>query len=192
MVAPITIGGGIEIGGGISVGSAATYSFTLTSSDISGGYGSYNSWNDGGTTREYPVALGTNGVDGFSITFYPGQPSGFNMVGNIPYSCVVTNQTIVDFFNNLVTQGVISSAGGTLAVWDVQWGAGSTSSTGAVVMGGVNAVGNAIYMMTADTAITGWDTVPPNTYNTVAKEGTWLLPATFTLRTPAVDKGGWC
>ena len=188
MVAPITIGGGIEIGGGISIGSAATYSFTLTSSDISGGYGAYNNWNG----HDYPEAVGTNGVDGFSITFYPGQPGGFDMVGNIPYNCTVTNQTIVDFFNNLVAQGVISSANGTLAVWDVERGAGSTAPTGAVVMGGVSSVGNSIFMMTVDQNITGWDTVPPNTYNTVALEGTWLFPATFTLRTPAIDKGSWC
>jgi hypothetical protein len=189
---PVSIGAGWRIGPGVSLGSGGGFTFTLTSADISGGYGGYNSWFDGATTQNYPVALGTNGVDGFSIAFYPGQPSGFDKVGNVPYSCTITSQAIVDFFNNLVTQGVITSATNTLAVWDVTWGVGSTSPTGAVVLGGVGSVGNTMYMATADTSIPGYDTNPPNTFSTVTKEGTWLFPATFTLRTPAVDKGGWC
>ena len=59
-------------------------------------------------------------------------------------------------------------------------------------MSGTNATGGSMFMCTVDTAVTGWDTAPPNSYSTTALEGTWLFPATFTLRTPAIDKGGWC
>jgi hypothetical protein len=75
-----------------------SFTFTLTSSDITNGYGNFNSW-DG---HEYPTALGTNGVDGFNVTFHAGQPSYIDDAANMPYSAQINNQTIVDFFYNLV------------------------------------------------------------------------------------------
>ena len=160
------------------------HSFTLTSSDISIGYGNFNNWNG----HEYPTALGTNGVDGFNLTFHAGQPAYLEQAGNVPYIPQISSQTIVDFFNNLVTIGVLPNANYT-TIWNVQWGPGSTHASGVVSMDGVGYIGNNIYMAPLDTTDPTWN---QSGNGTTALEGTYYFPATFTLIEPALNKGGWC
>jgi hypothetical protein len=160
------------------------YSFTLNSSDIQVGYGNYNSWNG----HNYPVALGTNGVDGFSLTFYAGQPSDLSKAAWVPYQFNIGSQTIVDFFNNLVSSNVLPYAWET-TLWNVQWGPGSTHASGVVSLSGTNTVGYTIYMAPLDTTDPTWN---QSGNSTLALEGTYNFPATFTLIEPAFNKGGWC
>ena len=183
----IKIGGGITIGGGISVGPAATYSITLQSSDFTNGY-SYNS-----ATVQYPIPLGTNGVDGFTVDFshIPPDPSDWIYTAYSPYTATINSQSVADFFNGLVTAGVLSSATEP-ALWSVTWGAGSSIASGYAVMTGVPVVNNNILVAPVDTGAAGWNTSPPDNGTTTELAGTFLFPATFTLVQPAINKGGWC
>lgn len=184
----ITIEGGIDIGGGITIGEESALSFTLSPSDITQGYYAYNS-NSG---NNYPsAALGANGNEGFVLTFYPGQPSTYDWIGNDPYWCTISSSTIVTFFNDLVTNGYLTSPF-EMVLFNVVWGAGSTYPTGVVALSGIGSVGNQMYMCPVDTTVTGWNTNPPNSYATKGLPGTYNFPATFTLKQPKVDKGGWC
>lgn len=176
---------GVIFQNGFSVGTASQgYSFTITSSDITNGYGNFNSWNG----HEYPTALGTNGVDGFNVTFYAGQPSYLEQAGNIPYVAQINNQTIIDFFNNLVTLGIFPYANYT-TIWNVQWGAGSTHATGVVSLDGVGNINSNMLMAPLDTTDSTWNQ-PGN--GTTVLEGDYYFPATFTLIEPVFNKGGWC
>jgi hypothetical protein len=160
------------------------YSFTLNSSDIQVAYGNYNSWNG----HEYPVALGTDGVDGFSLTFYAGQPSDFTKASYVPYIANIGSQTIIDFFYNLVVNNILPYAHET-TLWNVQWGPGSTHASGVVSLRGVGGLGQQMYMAPLDTTDSSWN---QSGNNTIALEGTYYFPATFTLIEPVTDKGGWC
>jgi hypothetical protein len=164
--------------------SAGTYSFTLNSSDIQVAYGNYNTWNN----HQYPVALGTDGVDGFSLTFYAGQPSELTQASYVPYLISVGSQTIVDFFYNLVVNNILPYAHET-TLWNVQWGPGSTHASGVVSLRGVGSVGGQMYMAPLDTTDSNWN---QSGNDTLTLEGTYYFPATFTLIEPVVDKGGWC
>ena len=184
MVAPITIGAGIQVGSGVSVG-PSPYSFTLTSADISSAnyFGYYNG-------NAYPAPIGTNGVDGFTLTFYAGQPAGYYRSGNIPYAINIGSTDIVAYFNSLVTQGVIGNAYEDY-LWEAQWAPGSTHTNTYVALSGVGNPGNNMFVCPLDPA--------DPTYNqsvgyagSRGLEGTYLFPATFTLVRPTVTKGGWC
>ena len=161
-----------------------SFTFTLTSSDITNGYGNFNSW-DG---HEYPTALGTNGVDGFNVTFHAGQPSYIDDAANMPYSAQINNQTIVDFFYNLVINNILPYAHET-TIWNVQWGPGSTHASGVVSLRGIGSVGNSMFIAPLDTTDSSWNQ-PGN--STTVLEGNYYFPATFTLIEPVFDKGGWC
>lgn len=160
------------------------YSFTLNSSDIQVAYGNYNSWNG----HEYPVALGTDGVDGFSLTFYAGQPSDFTKAAYVPYIANIGSQTIIDFFYNLVVNNILPYAHET-TLWNVQWGPGSTHASGVVSLRGVGGLGQQMYMAPLDTTDSSWN---QSGNDTLTLEGTYYFPATFTLIEPKTDKGGWC
>jgi hypothetical protein len=134
------------------------------------------------------VALGTNGVDGFTLTFYAGQPSDYSKAAWVPYYFSIGSQTVVDFFNNLVSSSVLSYAWET-TLWNVQWGPGSTHATGVVSLSGTNQVGYQMYMAPLDTTDASWNQIGNST---TALEGTYYFPATFTLIEPVFNKGGWC
>jgi hypothetical protein len=189
MVAPSTkIEAGIEIGPGINIGDFPVgYSITLQSSDFAAGY-PYNT-----ATVQYPIPLGTNGVDGFTVDFshIPPDPSDWIYTAYSPYNATINSQSVADFFNDLVTASVLSSATET-ALWSVTWGAGSSIASGYAVMSGVPVVNDSIYIAPVDTGAAGWNTSPPQNNFTQELAGTFMFPATFTLVTPAINKGGWC
>ena len=197
MVAPLVIEGGITFEGGISVGPDATgvtTTFTLNSSDFTFGY-PYNTVNG----HQYPAPQGTNGVDGFILDLSNVAVDGtflnypcFNAYE--PYD--FTNPIIPNFFNSLVTAGIFSSINED-AIWAVTWGPGSTVPNGYVSM---SFEGNyttpyscGLLMSPLDTTVTGWNTNPPDNTATQSLAGTYMLPATFTLVQPVINKGGqWC
>ena len=189
MSVSLTLGQGLTIGKGITfgAGTGTSYSITLQSSDFSAGY-SYNS-----ATVQYPQPLGTNGVDGFTVDFSNIPPDNSNLIYTAysPYVATINSQPVADFFNGLVTAGVLSSATEP-ALWSVTWGAGSSIASGYAVMSGVPVVNDSILVAPVDTGAAGWNTVPPNNFTTTELAGTFMFPATFTLVTPAIDKGGWC
>ena len=174
---------GVTLRGNILAG----YSITLQASDFSAGY-SYNT-----ATVQYPIPLGTNGVDGFTVDFsnIPPDPSDWIYTAYSPYVATINSQPVADFFNGLVTAGILSSATEP-ALWSVTWAAGSSIANGYAVMSGVYVVNNSIFVAPVDTTVTGWNTSPPNNGTTTALAGTFLFPATFRLVTPAINKGGWC
>ena len=189
MSVSLTLGQGLTIGKGITfgAGTGTSYSITLQASDFTQGY-SYNS-----TTVQYPQPLGTNGVDGFTVDFshIPPDNSDWIYTAYSPYVATINSQSVADFFNSLVTAGVLSSAT-QAALWSVTWGAGSSIASGYVVMTGVPVVNNNILVAPVDTAVSGWNTVPPNNFTTTELAGTFYFPATFTLVNPVIDKGWWC
>jgi hypothetical protein len=159
-------------------------SFTLHSSDISSGHGNFNNYNG----HSYPVALGTNGVNGFTLTNYVGDPIYSTYASNVPYYAIITSQTIVDLFNALVTFGKISSAS-EATLWVAEWAEGSTHSTTVVSLSGVGNINNQMYISPLDTTDSSWI---QSGNNSTTLPGTYLFPAKFTLIEPVIDKGGWC
>ena len=81
-------------------------------------------------------------------------------------------------------------------LFDVSWGLGSTLSSGVVVVSFYYWNNTSVWLNigTVDTTISGWDTQGADIYNTLrASEGTFYLPATFTLRSPIIiDNDSWC
>lgn len=184
----LTMRPGVNIRPGVTLrGSNNSFSITMTSADFTHAY-SYNSTNG----HSYPIMLGTNGVDGFTIDFtnVSSDNGSWIYTSYIPYNPHFNNQSIADFFNNLVTQGVLNQPNQS-ALWSVTWAAGSSIANGYVIMSGRGTIGG-ILIAPVDTTVTGWNTNPPNNDSTTALAGTFLFPATFTLITPAINKGGWC
>lgn len=183
----IQLGAGITVGAGVGLGESTSYSITLQSSDFFNGY----SYNTG--TVQYPIPLGTNGVDGFTVDFSHIPPDNSNWIYTAfsPYYVNINSQPVADFFNNTVAAGALAYASQP-ALWSVSWALGSSINTGYVIMSGTNAFNGALLIAPVDTAVTGWNTSPPDNGTTTELAGTFLFPATFTLVTPAIDKGGWC
>jgi hypothetical protein len=159
-------------------------SFTLNSNDILGGTGNYNSWNG----NSYPVALGTNGVDGFTLTNHVGDPIYSTYASYVPYTATIGSPSIVLFFNGLVSSGKISYTNET-TLWNVEWGPGSTHVSGVVSLQGVGNINDAMLIAPLDTTDLTWN---QSGNNTTTLPGTYLFPAKFTLIEPTFNKGGWC
>ena len=183
----ILVGAGVSLGAGIGLGASTSYSITLQSSDFSGGF----SYNTG--TVQYPIPLGTNGVDGFTVDFSHIPPDNSNWIYTAfsPYYVNINSQPVADFFNNTVSAGALSYVSQP-ALWSVTWGAGSSIASGYAVMSGTNNSNGGLLIAPVDTTVTGWNTSPPTNDTTTELAGTFLFPATFTLVTPAINKGGWC
>ena len=159
-------------------------SFTLTSSDLMSG-----NWFNAANGHLYSEPLGTNGVDGFTYTYYPGDPNYLTKPGNVPWAAQLGSSAIESFFLDLVANGFLTNIYED-ALWSVSWGAGSSISSGYVSMSG-SYVGNNMFISALDTSVPGWDS-GNNFISNTALQGTFLLPATFTLVLPTVNKGGWC
>lgn len=183
----IEIGGSIQIGGGINIGDNTSYSITFQSSDFTQGY-AFNT-----QTIDYPIPLGTNGIDGFTVDLsnIPPDSTYLNYTANSPYNVQINNQTVADFFNGLVTAGLLSSASQS-SLYSVTWETGSSITNGYAIMSGTSSSGGSLLIAPVDTAVTGWNTNPPTNNTTQELAGTFLFPATFTLVNPVVHKGGWC
>ena len=165
----IQLGAGITVGGGIELSSAV--SFTLTSADITSvntGYGC------------------------------EGDATGFSIGGNFNSTGACYNPSLTGgkqaeltaFWNNNSL-----SVGSATYLFDVTWGPGSSTNTARNVM----VIGSeTTYLVTGtvDTNVTGWYTPgqnPLNSPNMKAANGTFLLPATFTLIQPHIqDLIDWC
>ena len=174
---------GVTLRGNILAG----YSITLQSSDFTQGY-----WYNTGTIQ-YPMVFGTNGRDGFTLDLSNIPPDNSNFIYTA-YNCYnvnINSQPIADFFNGLVTASILSSVSQP-ALWHVTWAAGSSITSGYVIMSGTQYSNGWLYIAPVDTTVTGWNTSPPNNNTTTALAGTFLFPATFRLVTPAINKGGWC
>lgn len=182
-----TPNGGIKLTNNFNTGklnmSSNVYSFTLTSADIVQGQ-NYNSWNG----NLFPAPIGASGEEGFTLTFYSGQPSYLSQADAIPYEASMDSQAIADFFVNLTNLGVLAYPNET-TIWNVQWGPGSTYATGVVSMDGIQFFDSTMRIAPLDTTDPTWDQ-PGN--STTALPGTYKFPATFTLILPVFDKGGWC
>lgn len=166
----------------------ASYSLTLHSSDLTIAY-PFNQQNG----HNYPIVLGTNGVEGFTIdlSHIPPDSSNLNYAAFTCYVPNINSVSVANFFAGAVTAGAISSAGQP-TLYAVTWGAGSSIGSGYVIMSGTTSSTGTIFMAPVDTGVAGWNTSPPNNNTTQVLAGTFKFPATFTLVTPAINKGGWC
>lgn len=179
MVAPIQIGGGIEIGGSVGIGPNYKVGFTLTSADfvnLNAGYGC-----EGDNT-----GFSVGGSHGAGEAFY-GPILSANYGGNATKSA-----EILAYWNS---HGLTLTDNSYL--FDVTWGPGSSTNTtrNVVVMTFYynNPDSTNLNMGVVDTNIAGWDTAGQNPFAIAAANGTFMLPATFSLIEPPVqDISSWC
>jgi hypothetical protein len=178
MVAPLQIGAGIEIGGGISIGAAP--SFSLSSTDFTVSYG-------GGY-------MTPNGNTGFTTTGQGG-PGWAYWEPILSLDNGGSPAKLAEIRAFWASNGLNPSTNDYM--FNVNWGAGSTLSSGVVIMrfydnGDTNTY---LDMGVVDTGNPIWQTSGTGYYNgpiyTLA--GTWNLPATFTLIQPLIVNGNdWC
>jgi hypothetical protein len=168
----ITFGSGISIGRGVSIGGTGGGSFTIGPSDFAyNGFGQF---------------VTPNGTSGFTITNSSGVGPGWAYYGLALGS---SKQTELE---NFWTANSLSQ--GNAYMFDVSWGAGSTQSSGVVIMQFFSG-GNILELGVVDTGIAGWNTPGTSYYNgpILTLTGTWNFPATFTLITPVIqDSSEWC
>jgi len=152
------------------------YSFTIQSSDFTNGYGFGNN-NDN-------TAIGTNGIDGFSVNnsenpLYGGF-YGQNLIGESLLSGLTT------VYNNLGLD--LNNSRG--YVCQVQWGDGSSINKGLVKFGAVVSNGGYFDIQTIDPKDRSWKTT--NNIGGTSLTGTFRFPATFSFYLPLINKVGWC
>ena len=181
----LSIGTGITIGGGIAFSALTVFSFTLTSADFTS-FG----------TGTGATAIGNTG---FSISGSWGatQADYYTNLGASSGGNPAKSAEILAYWtaNGLTLNG--GGAGGAY-MFDVSWGAGSSTNTtrNVVVLrfDYTDPNATALVIGTVDTNNAGWDTPGQDPYNTIrAANGTFLLPATFTLIQPTIeDINDWC
>jgi len=178
MTTGLTINPGVAINAGVVLNGFAS-GFTLSSSDFTNA--------NGGT------GITTNGNTGFTTTgqYGPGEAFyGPNISLNNGGSPAKLAEIRAFWTNNgLNTNNAY--------MFNVTWGAGSTLSSGVVIMEFYDYGDNNAYldMGVVDTSNPIWQTSGTDYFNgpiyTLA--GTWNLPATFTLITPLIVNGqAWC
>lgn len=175
----IQIGPGINIGAGISVGAGGPF-FTLSSADfttINNGYGL-----EGDNT-----GFGIGGSYGAGQAFYGPQLQVING------GSLAKAQELIAFWNdNGLTYNNASY------LFNVTWGPGSSTNTAhnvAVISFYYYGDPNSTYLNigVVDTNVTGWDTGGQNPFDLPAANGSFYLPATFTLIQPQIqDNNSWC
>jgi hypothetical protein len=169
MVAPLTIGPGIEIGGSINIGPEASLgpSFTITSARLS-------------SAATFGATFSSVTTSGFTID----NPNISNYLYPAYYATITDNDSdIIAAFN---TAGETSTQEYPAYIWTVAWGPGSTYTNLAQV--GYNSGSKQIYMIPVDPA-SPWSTPGVSGYSLA---GTFTFPATFTAYLPPIAKGGWC
>lgn len=175
----ISIGPGVSIGPGWSLGVTAGPSFSISSADFTNEYFGYGVEGDN-------TGFSIGGPHSAGEAFY-GPQLGLSQGGN-PTKLA----EILAFWNN---NGLTISNNSYM--FDVTWGPGSTTNTtrNVVVMSFYyNDTNNAnLNIGTVDTNVTGWDTPGQNPFSIAAANGTFMLPATFTLiQPPITDISSWC
>jgi hypothetical protein len=166
MVAPLTIGGGIEVGGGVGIGTAfAAVAFTITSGDISNPqqyYSGYSSYTTAGFTSNGGTQI-YNGIY-YEIT------SGL-------YSTIAAAQA---------EAGLNSS---NAWVWRASW---TTGNSCLVRLGLVSSSPNYVVIAPINETDTRWQT---GNDNSVTLAGSFAFPATFVPYVPYTAVNGnnsWC
>jgi hypothetical protein len=153
-------------------------SFTITSADFVNNYLGYGCEGDN-------TGFNIGGSHGAGEAFY-GPIFSQNNGGN-----PVKGNEILNYFN-----GNGLSVNNNAYMFNVTWGPGSSVSSGVVVMTCYyNNIDSAwVNIGTVDTTIPGWDVPGTNIYSVVrAQEGTFTLPATFSLYIPKIqDNDSWC
>jgi hypothetical protein len=179
IISGATFSGGSTIGAG-----SGGASFTLSSADFTS-FGT-----GGGVTNIGNTGFSISGSWGTTQAYYYanlGSGSGGNPAKSAEILAIWTA-------NGLTLNG--GGAGGSY-MFDVSWGAGSSTNTtrNVVVLRFDYTVPNSTSLVfgTVDTNIAGWDTPGQDPYTIPAANGTFLLPATFTLIRPTIeDIDNWC
>ena len=180
MSVSLTLGQGLTIGKGITFGAGSGgASFTISPSDFTNTNNGYG--NEGDNT-------------GFGI-------GGSHPAGEACYGAILDGSAggstaksaeILAFWN---AQGLTVNDNSYL--FDVSWGPGSSTNTtrNVVVMTFIynNPNSTTLQLGVVDTNVTGWDTPGQNPFSITAANGTFMLPATFTLIKPTIqDTYSWC
>jgi hypothetical protein len=144
-------------------------SFTLASTE-------FTNWGSGGgVTANDTLGFTTDGLHDAGTSLY----NAFNFVGG-------KGTDIQTFFNNndLLTDE-------TAYIFNVTWGAGSSVSSGKVIMG-CNG-GTNLLIAPINTSNNNWQTPGQSNFDIESVVGTFNFPATFTLYKPITAQGiGWC
>ena len=179
MVAGINIGGGIEIGGSISIGQYPV-GLTITSAD-------FTNFSTGNGAEGDNTSFAISGSFGSTQAFYYPILSA-NNGGNAAKSA--------EILAYWTANGLTVNSG--TYMFDVQWGPGTGTNTARNVVllrfdyYDVNSTGLSIG--TVDTNNAGWDTPGQDPFSAIrAANGSFHLPATFTLIRPTIeDINSWC
>jgi hypothetical protein len=147
-------------------------SFTIRASDFT----------DGNAIDNNTDPIGVNGVLGFENTDFDNNLDegyyGDNLQG--------TSLAQLTAAYNFLGLSLSDSSG---YVWNVEWGPGSSESSGLVKFG--SNVDQAFFdIQVIDPSDSDWETSGND--NGTSLEGTFLFPAKFTIYLPLIDKGGWC
>ena len=164
---------GILFQNGVSIGVTTGYSFTLTSDMFNGG-GWANS-----------ICDNTSGQ-------WSNNLSGFTVNQAVPNIYCGVNAQLTTYAS---IEAAFTAAGGALDwhgyVCSVNWGPGSTISNGyAKVSYSQN--NHSINISTIDITDTDYLISNTNAGDSTSLAGTFNFPATFTILSPLIDKGGWC
>lgn len=179
MVAPLQIGSGITIGGGINIGQFPL-GFTIASADIAyinTGYGCE------GDTTGFNISGDFGSTQALYYTSFSASGGGN----------AAKSAEILAYWN----ANGLNVNGGTY-MFDVQWGPGTSTNTARNVVllrfdySSVDSTG--LNIGTVDTNNVGWDTPGQDPYSAIrAANGSFYLPATFTLIQPTIeDANDWC
>jgi hypothetical protein len=176
----IKLGSGITMGAGIRLGATPTNSFSLSSTDF--------------TSANSGTGITPNGNTGFTTTGQYG-PGEAVWAPNLSLNNGGSPAKLAEIRAFWASNGLNTNTNAYM--FNVTWGAGSTLSSGVVIMEFIDYGDNNAYlnMGVVDTSNPIWQTSGTNYYNgpiyTLA--GTWNLPATFTLITPLIVNGQeWC
>lgn len=142
-------------------------SFTISSSDF--------------TTFGYGGGVTPNGTLGFTT-------SAAYSAGQELYSPYFTGAKLAEIQAFFDDNGLLTN--GTAYIFDATWGAGSSISTGKVIIGFTSVY---TYIAPIDTSNNNWQTPGQNNFDIASVAGTFNFPATFSLYSPLTAQGtGWC
>ena len=179
MVAPIKIGPGIQIGSGVGIGQYPV-GFTLSSAD-------FTNLSTGG------------GAEGDNTLFNIGGDFGSTQACYVPYLSANNGGNAAKSAEILAywTANGLTVNSGTY-MFDVQWGPGTGTNTARNVVllrfDYYDVNNTTLFIGTVDTNNAGWDTPGQDPYSAIrAANGSFHLPATFTLIQPTIeDSNDWC
>lgn len=77
-------------------------------------------------------------------------------------------------------------------IFDVVWGSGSTVTNGVAKVAYIQYSNHQLNIISVDPTDVDYLTNNNNGGDSTSLAGTFNFPATFTFRTPVINKGGWC